>query len=472
MKNEMDVSVPEATKIVDETVVISVSKDKMEAAGVFAPAIGGAELTPAVLREQLKAAEVVYGIDEARLVSLCRSKEYGKPIVLAVGKGSVAGVDGYVNYTYDVKERSAAPKILESGRVDYRELSNFESVSAETVLGEIVPPAPGVDGIDVLGRLVPHKPGRPFTRAVAGKNVELSPDGRLLTAKSSGRVMLDNGKISVSHVLELPKDVGNETGSIRFEGAVVVRGSVRAGFVLQATGDIEVHGVVEGAQVAGGGNVRLLGGVQGTEKAVITAGGDLFVKFAQNASLAAAGDITAELIMHCLVKCNGSLILSGSKRLLVGGKCIVGTQIRAREIGSPMATVTELSVGNVPEMLDRCTALKRELVQKQAEHLRITQLVDTLLKMQAAQALSDEKKELLQKSLQTKVVHRSEVAALEAEVAEAVTALNPDRGAIYADDVIYPGVTIQIGNARMPVRDEIASTGLRNIDGKVTVVPL
>lgn len=67
----------------------------------------------------------------------------------------------------------------------------------------------------------------------------------------SGHVILENDKIFVSNVLELV-NVDNSTGDIDYEGDVVVKGNVLAGFTVKATGDITVSGIVEGATVIAG----------------------------------------------------------------------------------------------------------------------------------------------------------------------------------------------------------------------------
>jgi len=466
-------NMPKTDKIVNEDVTIAVSSDKMEAAAVFTPAnMNGVPLTLEELTARLGAIGVTRGLDAGFVAEGWKDREYGKKIVIARGKRPVHGQDGSIKYAFDVSERHGAPKILEDGRVDYRELSNFESVSSGTVLAEILPPTPGEEGVNLFGEAVSCKSGRPAPRTVTGKNVAISADGTQIIASIGGQIVMERGRVSVSPVLSISSDVGNETGSIRFEGTVIIRGTVCAGFLVQATEDVEVHGPVEGAHIVAGGNIKLLGGVQGNGKAVITAGGNLFTKFAQNAALSAAGDITSDLIMHCSVRCNGSLVLEGRTCQLVGGSAAAGTLIRAKEIGSSMATATELYVGNLPEMLEKHATMKRDLARKREEFKKITQIVDALMKLQQAQALPPDRQEMLLKSLQTKVAYRSEITQLEAAIEAIAAELSPDKGVVYGKDVIYPGVTVQIGNAKMHVQDEIRASALRNREGRVTIGPL
>ena len=470
---DYDKSMPTTDKIVNEDVNITISSDKMETYAVFSPAnTNGAELTLDALKARLDAVGVTYNAEDELLADVWKNREYGKKTVIARGKRPVNGKDGYLKYTFDMGARTGAPKILEDGRVDYRELSNFESVSSGTVLAEIIQPTPGESGVDLFGATISAKTGRPTPRTVTGKNVAVSADGTQIVSTIGGQIIVENGRVSVSPVLAITTDVGNETGSIRFEGTVTIRGAVRAGYLVQATEEIEVYGPVEGAHITAGGNIKLLGGVQGNGKAVITAGGNIFTRFAQNATLSAAGDITSDLLMHCTIRCNGSLLLEGKTRQLVGGSAAAGTLIRAKEIGSSIATATELFVGNLPETLEKYATTKAELARKREEFKKVSQIVDALMKLQQAQALPPDRQEMLLKSLQTKVTYRSEITRLEEAVGAIAAELSHDKGVVYGQDVIYPGVTVQIGNARMTVQDEIRASGLRNRDGRVTIGPL
>ena len=108
----------------------------------------------------------------------------------------------------------------------------------------------GDDGIDVLGRRVPPRKVKHVIFRY-GRNLSESEDGTELVSQVSGHVVLENDKIFVSNVLELV-NVDNSTGDIDYEGDVVVKGNVLAGFTVKATGDITVSGIVEGATVIAG----------------------------------------------------------------------------------------------------------------------------------------------------------------------------------------------------------------------------
>ena len=78
----------------------------------------------------------------------------------------------------------------------------------------------------------------------AGQGRVYESRGTELYAEIDGQLKIVDGKINVYSVYEVPADVDNSTGNIRFIGNVTVRGNVLSGFEIEAGGDIEVSGVV------------------------------------------------------------------------------------------------------------------------------------------------------------------------------------------------------------------------------------
>ena len=65
-----------------------------------------------------------------------------------------------------------------------------------------------------------------------------------IVATIPGRPVLEKGVVSVAPVLTIPGDVDADTGNIRFDGDVIIRGSVREGLKVVAGRDIIIGGVV------------------------------------------------------------------------------------------------------------------------------------------------------------------------------------------------------------------------------------
>ena len=56
---------------------------------------------------------------------------------------------------------------------------------------------------------------------------------------------MKNGLIHVDPVFLVKGDLDYQTGNIDFIGSVVIKGDVKSGFNVKASGDIEIEGVVE-----------------------------------------------------------------------------------------------------------------------------------------------------------------------------------------------------------------------------------
>lgn len=184
----------------------------------------------------------------------------------------------------------------------------------------------------------------------------------------------------VSNVLELV-DIDNSTGDIEYNGDVTIKGNILAGFSVKAKGDVVVQGVVEGATVIAGGNITFNRGIQGMNKAVIKAGGNIVSKFIESVSLVeAGGNIESDSILHSRVVAKGFIKATGKKGLIIGGDVKATSFIEAKTIGNEMGTTTVVGVGVNPTMKKRMDELKNSLSTKGNDKIQLTQLMTALRK--------------------------------------------------------------------------------------------
>ena len=106
----------------------------------------------------------------------------------------------------------------------------------------------------------------------------------------------------------------------------------------------------------------------GGGKGELIAGGDIIAKFIENSKVEVEGDLKAEALMHCNIKCGSSIILGGRKGLLVGGIARVGKFVEAKYLGNQMFTQTIVEVGFDPHMRERLKFLKAEIVKMEDGH--------------------------------------------------------------------------------------------------------
>lgn len=110
-----------------------------------------------------------------------------------------------------------------------------------------IPATPGQLGCNVRGESIEPQPGcdRAFSDQLIGAYVD-KDDANLLRAVFSGQPVCSANGVNIEHVLHL-RNVNMATGNIAFDGTVQIDGEVLPGMKVNATGDIIVGDVVDGA---------------------------------------------------------------------------------------------------------------------------------------------------------------------------------------------------------------------------------
>ncbi|MBR1893039.1 MAG: DUF342 domain-containing protein, partial [Lachnospiraceae bacterium] len=256
---------------IDEDVSFRISDDAMEAyARFYPPTRDGKGIDEEALTREIRLEKLRYGIDMSVLDKFRADKKYCTDYLIAKGVAPVQGIDGVIEYFFNT-DTSAKPTVNEDGTVDFYHLNTVVSCKKGDKLAKIRPGQDGTAGVDVYGtKYLPRKVNKP--RLSFGKDVVLSEDGMELTAGMDGHVKLLQGKVCVFTVLEM-QDIGPATGNIEnFQGNLLIKGNVMAGFKVSATGDIEVKGVIESADVEAGGQIIVAKGINGSGHATIKAG--------------------------------------------------------------------------------------------------------------------------------------------------------------------------------------------------------
>ncbi|EPR13102.1 DUF342 domain-containing protein [Ruminiclostridium papyrosolvens] len=420
----------------------------------------------------LDSQRVVFGIKEDIIEFLVESPMYNEAFCVAEGIAPQNGKNGMVTYHFNT-DVNKTPTLMEDGRINYRELNLIQSVQEGQVLCSLVPPVKGVEGKTVKGRVIAAVNGKPAVLP-RGKNVTISEDGQNLVATTAGEVeYLDATKVSVYTNHEVPADVDNSTGNVSFVGSVIIKGNVLSGFSVEAGGNVEVFGVVEGATIKAGGNIILRRGMQGMGKGTLIAGGDIVARYIEYSSIEANNNIQAEAVMHSNVKCGNKLELTGNKGLLVGGTCKVGNIVVAKVIGSHMATITDIEVGSDPSVRERYKNAREEMISMESDIKKADQAITILRKMESAGALTPDKQEILTKSVRTKVYLSTKIQEVKHEVAALDEKLQQEgNGKIRALSYIYPGVKVSIGTCMMYVKEPLQYCTLYRDGADVRVGPI
>lgn len=437
----------EKTIAVSEFGEYRISTDCMSVEATFYPGfVGASQLSFEEIKSDLANIGVKVGIDEEVINNFIENNNYFERCVVARGIAPREGSDGVITYNFntDLKPR---PKMNDDGTVDFHSLENVNHVTKGDVVAILTPEDRGEPGQDVLGRPVaPRKVKRVLFRH--GKNLKASEDGHSLITEVSGHVQLEGDKIFVSNVLELV-NVDASTGDIDYDGSVMVKGNVLAGFSVKATEDITVSGIVEGATLIAGGNITLNRGVQGMNKAVIKAGGNLVSKFLESAQLVeVGGDLETDSILHSKVNAKGSVTASGKNGLIVGGEVKSVVLVQAKNFGNDMGTNTVIGVGVDPAAKRRVDELKSDLQKLGANKIQLSQIMDALRKKQELDGtLEPDKKELQQKTMRNLVLLEKQLSEEKAELETLRNQLDEDVNArIKVNGDMFVGVKLIFGD--------------------------
>ena len=453
---------------INAEMLVKILNGKMSASIFIMPPEGGQMLSAQKILDILKEENVVFGIDKNTIETISKDPIYNQDIEIAQGTQPIHGENAKMEYHFQLSKKMK-PKILEDGKVDFHELDLIENVAKGDVLVTITPHTPGLPGKNVLGEEVSPIPGKP-AKIPAGKNVELSENGKQLIAAIDGHVAVANQKVNVYALYEVNGDVDNSVGNIDFVGNVVVKGNVMTGFSIKAGGTVEVQGVVEGATIKCIGDIVLRRGMQGLNKGNLITEGNIVAKYIEHSHLSAKGDITSEAVMHSHVECGGTLVLGGRKGLFVGGIAKVGREIVAKMIGSPMATVTELEVGVPPHIREKHKKLKAQIPKLEQAAKKTDQAIEMLKKLESVSPLDEQKQQFKIKTIKTKEYIDNQLKEIKKEYEQIENRLKAEAGGkIKALNIIYPGVKIMIGSSMLYVKENIKYSTLYKSGGDIRV---
>lgn len=453
--------------LAEPEIVIDISRDKMEATmTVIAPQ----NARPVTLEEALArvaAVGITHGVEQKKIVEAITRP--GRHVVFAHGTPPTNGQDGQVKYLVDLK-KTGKPVEREDGRVDFKNLQLFQTVREGQLLAEKIPPTPGIDGCNILGQTVAAKAGKEAV-IPCGKNVILQENGSKALAAIDGQVTMVNNRLTVLPVIVINNDVDLSTGNINFVGSVVIRGAVQPGFVVKADGNVEVGGTVSGSTIEGR-NIVVRMGIQGMNKGYIKAQENVIAKFIENAVIQAGQNVmVSEAIMHSRVSAGKRVEVNGRRGLIVGGVVAAGEEIRAKVIGSPLATLTEIEVGVNPALREEY-ANARKLLKQIEFKLDQNQKALAILRSLDKTGLNQDKREMLLRLTKANFHLIGQAETLRNRIAEIELAFADLRtGCIKVADTIHPGVKLMIGNVVKTIRDATKYATIYVEDGEINISP-
>jgi uncharacterized protein (DUF342 family) len=337
------------------------------------------------------------------------------------------------------------------GRVDFRELGHIVNVPEGQLLLEKIPATQGVNGRNILGTDIPAKDGKDVV-IKCGSGVSLSDDGLKVTADTTGKFVMENGKPAVLEEHIISGDIDMSIGNITFCGKqLTITGAVGPGFKIKCMGSVTIDGGVNNAEVVAGESLTIRGGLIG-EESVVKCWGDLDVDFCENTGhIETKGQlILQDFVVQGDLRVGRDLVAIKGKGALIGGKYVLGGSLHALELGSDAEVVTEIVVGLNPSLEARKIKLE---AAKEVWPPRLTEMLKDIA------ALSALKKELGKDFPAEKAAKLKELNIKMPKVMDATNQLtileekldtDIDQAAnecVYVHNRLYPGVSVTIGSA-------------------------
>ena len=365
------------------------------------------------------------------------------------------------------------PKSGNEGEIIYHELIDWDlptlsthpfhvvTVQENEILAQKLPPGPIEHGYTVTGQHIPYKPES--LKFPAGENTHLSEDGLTLYASVDGYISLDNGKISVKEGLRIPGDIDYNSGNISYHGKIIIEGDVRAGHQVHSDSDIEVFGCIEGANVSSGGNIMVHNGINGLEKSLVTADGNIHTDYIQDANVIAEGDVLIErYVSRSVIEAYGNIQVDVKAGLIRGGVTWSEKLVTANVAGSTACIPTTIKIqpNLKEEQQQEVQVLSQRLHMLEDEQSQIRRRLDYLTLLERRQQHLDTNYQEEAQILAEKIVDISqEIMSLEdkQEALQSIKtrAVDPEEPFIIIRKKIYPGVRFIVGEHEMLVQEEI-----------------
>jgi uncharacterized protein (DUF342 family) len=340
------------------------SEDQLTATLVIAGDVDRALLDAGLIHDVLDQAHVVRSaeVEAAVATLLAAPPPAGKTAHVVVSRGRAVrhGQDGRIEWSVD----HAEDEPVDADRSFY-DRSAFVTVRPDQVLGRIIPPTPGRDGVTVTGVVLTARQGRPAALKT-DDSIRIEPDGRIVAA-TEGILHRANDRVSIQQRLVVESNVDFSTGNVDFHGDVTIKRDVRDCFTVKAGGAVEVAGRIEAATIECGGDLLAHGGVTGRGRGRVNVGGDLLARYLDAVQGCIDGDLKVQReMLNCdLVICGQ---IASPHAAIIGGKFIVQGKVHVSTLGSAAAVPTELVLGTVPR-LDPFAARLAQLVSCIQERL-------------------------------------------------------------------------------------------------------
>jgi len=326
-------------------IVINIADNKLQASLSYTSEKRDISLTELI--GVIKEEGVISGIKREVLNVVIESIKNGKglnKIIIAEGAKPFQGEKPSIDYKFTISNK---PTVDESGRTNYRELSNIVNVKADQLLAVKRKLKPPINGITVTGERTNFPPIQDIP-LIAETNIikDEQENSIFYRAATDGALSFKNNVLSVFPEYKIDDDVDFSVGNIHFKGDVKIGRDILPDFVVSCEGKLLVYGSAIACSISAQLDIDIRGGIVGKNKGEAKSEKNIFATFVENANLYAGEDIVVKNgIIGSEVLCNGYLKIESRKARIVGSSVRAGKGIITYNAGSRFDTSTKIITG-------------------------------------------------------------------------------------------------------------------------------
>ena len=409
--------------------------------------------TADTIRAALREHQVTAGIDDQAIEVFCRqaAANPGQRIKGVVARGTPLTPTIQPNYQFKFSTRKSIGRLLESGKIDYRDRGIVNFIKSGTLLLEIIPGKAGTSGLHVDGTIIEAEPLKSFKKIRAGKNVKLetTSEGYLhYLADADGQADLRGSELVIENILTIDGDVDLTTGHIKYQGPIHITGSLHNGLAVISNSDVFIDKLIDGGTVKAKGDLVVGTGIIGSKESSITVFGNIkseYITGVENCQ--AKGSIVAEQhIINSKLTAGGAIRCAGK----ITGECFISafSGIETGELGTEGASRTTVEVGNNIFIHDRLQKIERVMKPMIERSIEIVDQVSlpVIMKKDPSMLPADRRQkgaELINEyqKIDTQITL---LKKKKAELEEKSAAARLARVTVHQQ--VYPGVLIKIGH--------------------------
>lgn len=409
---------------------------------VSRPQNGGKAPTPNEVRRVLAQNGVTAHIDDEALKEYLKDLPANKSVIVARAVPAVDGENGKVDYMFEPSSEKKPTVDEETGIVDYKELGTIRNIQKGTLIASIKYNTTGTPGSDVRGAVIAPLPGVPPKFSV-GAGTILSNDQSKIYAAEDGNLRWDRDRFVVDTVVNINGSVDAGIGNIDFIGDVTIRGGISEGYTVKGK-HVTVKGSVTNSTVIAVLGMELGGAVNSQ----LICDGEIKTAFAESCEIKCKEQLSAQSLVNCNVVCEGEIVVTGKKGVIIGGECISYGNVVANQVGSEGYAKTVINLGNTTVLMSKHQVLLDQFKTLSANYKKLKNLYEKLNDLKKVQDLTHEQENARKQAFLFVMNERNTLADMSNKIEQDEKVLAQSRLLqLTVKNKCYPGVSLKLFNA-------------------------